>query len=169
MLVTYNGEEIGMEDGEVCFDECKDPYGCKDETSFRQASRDFERTPYQWNGNKNAGFSDGNETWLPVSKKYLETNLLNENVEGDDSHYHMYQELLKLRQHEPFKNGNLKIFAVSDDVLAFSRTLEGHEPYVIVINFGTNAERLNLVDIFSFTSENVEVILSSSGSALTKG
>ena len=50
--ITYNGEEIGMEDGEVVGDD-----------------RDISRNPMQWDASKNAGFSSG-EPWLPVNKGY---------------------------------------------------------------------------------------------------
>lgn len=51
------GEEIGMEDGFVSWEDTVDPSGCNtdDPINYWQASRDPERTPFQWNSNKNAG------------------------------------------------------------------------------------------------------------------
>lgn len=167
--ITYSGEEIGMEDGEVTYEEGDDPSGCKNETSFNELSRDFERTPYHWDSTKNSGFSESDKTLLPVSMKYLETNLADESVEGSNSHYHVYQELLRLRQREPFKSGGLKIVAVSSDVLAISRTLQGYDPHIIIFNLGSNSNVFNLSEVFSFTTERIEVILSSTDSSFSKG
>lgn len=167
--VTYYGEEIGMEDGEVSFDEGDDPNGCKNETLFDELSRDFERTPFHWDTTENAGFSDSDTTWLPVSKKYKEINLATESAEGVNSHYHVYQEVVKLRQKEPFKTGKMKLLAVSNDILALKWTLQGYDPYIVIINFGNGVEFLNVTDVFGFTTDWIETILSSTGSSFVKG
>jgi hypothetical protein len=67
VAVTYNGEEIGQEDGEVSYEEGQDP-SARDPAIFDQVSRDFERTPYQWDESVNAGFNTGAKPWLPVSE-----------------------------------------------------------------------------------------------------
>lgn len=159
-----------MENGEVTFEQGDDPNGCKNETSFNDLSRDFERTPYHWDTSKNAGFSDADKTWLPVSAKYLETNLAAENIEDAESHYHIYQDLLKLRQQEPFKSGKTKIVAVSHNVLAYSASLQDFDPYVVILNLGdSSSEFVNVTNIFKFNTERIEVILSSVNSSFSKG
>ena len=55
-VVTYYGEEIGMENTELSWDETVDPAGkIAGINKFKQFSRDPERTPMQWNSGKNAG------------------------------------------------------------------------------------------------------------------
>lgn len=84
VAVTYNGEEIGMENGEVTWEEGQDPQACNgDEEDFDKNSRDFQRTPYQWDNTTSAGFSSNSSTWLPISSKYLENNLAKQKAEGD--------------------------------------------------------------------------------------
>jgi alpha-glucosidase len=55
--VTYYGEEIGMIDNtDITYEEGVDPWGCNyppEEFSIR--TRDFERTPFQWDSTVNAG------------------------------------------------------------------------------------------------------------------
>lgn len=163
--ITYNGEEIGMEDGEVTFEEGVDVGACEDESCFIEKSRDFERTPYHWSRNKNAGFSDGDHTWLPVSKNYLEINLADENVDGIVSHYHVYQDLVRLRTMDSFAYGKLNIKAVSSNILAFTRHYVGDEVYICAFNMGDEAEEINLVEIFNF-GPSVQVLVTSVGSTL---
>lgn len=122
VAVTYNGEEIGMENGEVSWIEGKDPQGCNgNKDDWDKNSRDFERTPFHWDATQNAGFSEGDSTWLPVSKKYKTLNLENQRVDGLQSHYRIYQEIVKLRMTETFKFGGFETLALSDNVLGLTR------------------------------------------------
>lgn len=51
------GEEIGMVDGYVSWEDTVDPSGCNtdDPINYWTASRDPERTPFQWSAEQNAG------------------------------------------------------------------------------------------------------------------
>lgn len=55
--VTYYGEEIGMLDNEdITFEEGVDPQGCNfPPDQFKYRTRDFQRTPFQWDDSVNAG------------------------------------------------------------------------------------------------------------------
>lgn len=56
--VTYNGDEIGMEDTWISWENTKDPQGCNaGQDHFETASRDPERTPFQWDDTTSAGRS----------------------------------------------------------------------------------------------------------------
>ncbi|XP_025831783.1 maltase A1-like [Agrilus planipennis] len=69
---TYNGEEIGMEDGEVTWEEGQDSIACQSaRENFQSTSRDFQRTPFHWDSTVNAGFSTANKTWLPKKKSVV--------------------------------------------------------------------------------------------------
>lgn len=57
--VTYYGEEIGMEDVWISWEDTQDPQACNgaDETTYESSSRDPERTPFQWDASTSAGES----------------------------------------------------------------------------------------------------------------
>ncbi|CAH1183056.1 unnamed protein product [Ceutorhynchus assimilis] len=95
--ITYQGEEIGQENGEVNCTQGYDPQAIKNCSTYAQLSRDFERTPYQWDNTTNAGFNEGNQTWLPVSEKYLQTNLAIER-NSIKSHYNIYKTLVDVKK-----------------------------------------------------------------------
>ncbi|XP_018572789.1 maltase 2 [Anoplophora glabripennis] len=97
VMVTYNGEEIGMENGEVTCEQGHDPRAINDCSTFNETSRDFARTPFHWDNTTNAGFNDGATPWLPVSEKYLDVNLADQDVRALSSHYNVYKELLQFR------------------------------------------------------------------------
>lgn len=54
--ITYQGEELGMEDGNISWEDTEDPQACNGpEEGYEQRSRDPARTPFQWDDSKNAG------------------------------------------------------------------------------------------------------------------
>lgn len=54
--VTYYGEEIGMEDTKIRFDQTTDVLALKaGQKDFTKVTRDPERTPFQWNSSQHAG------------------------------------------------------------------------------------------------------------------
>ncbi|XP_018793242.1 PREDICTED: maltase 2-like isoform X2 [Bactrocera latifrons] len=57
VAVTYNGEEIGMQDyRDISWEDTVDPPARNvGREKYKEVSRDPERTPYQWNTQKNAG------------------------------------------------------------------------------------------------------------------
>lgn len=54
--ITYYGEEIGMTNGKIRWDQTMDPYGLfNGQKEFYLYSRDPSRTPFQWDDSQNAG------------------------------------------------------------------------------------------------------------------
>jgi alpha-glucosidase len=54
--VTYNGEEIGMENTLITWEQCRDPQGINaGPDRYLEATRDLERTPFQWDVSTSAG------------------------------------------------------------------------------------------------------------------
>lgn len=132
--VTYYGEEIGQEDGEVTYEEGKDP-AARNRSTFDKVSRDFERTPFQWDNTVNAGFNEGHDTWLPVSEKFHHTNLAAQKEAKGLSHYKIYKEVLRKRQEDPARIGDTNIWSLSGDVLVLKRSLE-NKHIVLALKLG---------------------------------
>ena len=96
--VTYYGEEIGMVDEYISYEDTQDPWGCNcGPEHYQDCSRDPSRTPMQWSNSTNAGFSSANSTWLPVNPNFHEINVENESFQ-DFGYWFNYQKLLELRQ-----------------------------------------------------------------------
>ncbi|KAF5286037.1 hypothetical protein FQR65_LT12972 [Abscondita terminalis] len=160
VMVTYNGEEIGQENGEVTYAQGQDPNACNaPPEQFDTLSRDFERTPYHWDNSTNAGFNAGAEPWLPVSKKYKETNLAAQSAEGVFSHFYLYKEIVELRRLDTFKKGNLTIKALNNNVVAYTRTLKGSPTYIVVINISGRWEEVDL-SVFPEVNKTARIVIS---------
>ncbi|CAA9222271.1 MAG: GH13_31 / GH13_40 / GH13_29 / GH13_23 / GH 13 / GH13_17 / GH13_30 / GH13_36 / GH13_16 / GH13 _35 / GH13_20 / GH13_4 / GH13_1 / GH13_2 / GH13 _21 / GH13_19 / GH13_26 [uncultured Blastococcus sp.] len=101
--------------------------------ALRVMSRDNARTPVQWDGSPNAGFTTGTP-WLPVNPDSTEWNAAAQRTDPDSVLAH-YRRLIALRHEEPVVA--LGEFAMllpeHDDVYAFTRTLE-HEVLLVVCN-----------------------------------
>ena len=62
-------------------------------------SRDNSRTPVQWDGSENAGFTAG-EPWIQVNPNYKRINA-REQAEDPDSIFSYYRALIRLRKEQP--------------------------------------------------------------------
>ncbi|KAJ8729754.1 hypothetical protein PYW08_001335 [Mythimna loreyi] len=135
--VTYQGEEIGMRDGYVSWEDTVDVEALNrgDEDTYMLYSRDPARTPFHWNDSKQAGFSVANRTWLPVAEDYKEINLAKQKVD-EKSHFKVYQALTALRKEKTLSHGEYDIRALSDSSFYLVRSLRNYDTLVLLFNVG---------------------------------
>ncbi len=146
---VYQGQELGMTSARMTnIEDYKDVetkrsyatlkklFGAKKAVKIMSyCSRDNARTPVQWNGGKNAGFSDAEETWLKVNPNYPEINA--EKEENDsDSVLNFYRRLIKLRKSDKtFIYGTYKdYYAGSKKLLVYQREYQG-KSLTVICNF----------------------------------
>lgn len=120
--VTYQGEELGMTNVWISWKDTVDPSACNTNASiYERFSRDPERTPFQWSGEIDAGFSNASKTWLPIAEDYKWVNVEEESKQSL-SHLNIYKNLLRLkRQAKALQQGETEVKALSDAVLAVKR------------------------------------------------
>lgn len=101
-------------------------------------SRDNSRTPMQWSGEENAGFSEG-RPWLEVTSNYKEINAQAQTEDGE-SVYSFYKRLVSLRKEKNvISKGSIEFLEKeNEDVLAYRRAYEDEE--LIVLNNLTGKE-----------------------------
>jgi len=96
----YYGEEIGMENMRLRKKELQDPFG-KKTWPIESFGRDPERTPMQWDGSSNAGFTDpAVKTWLPVNPNSSTKNVAAQ-TEDPGSLLSFYRLLIRTRKEHP--------------------------------------------------------------------
>ncbi|XP_037949098.1 maltase A3-like [Teleopsis dalmanni] len=169
--VTYQGDEIGMTDGDVSWEESKDPAACNTNSSiYQKYSRDPERTPFQWNTEKNAGFSTATQTWLPVADNYETVNVEVE-LAADRSHIKVYKSLVELRDSsKTLQYGDWKYKALNENIFVVKRYLSGSETIIYISNLGDSAETIDLTTNFDTTlPETMNIKISSVDSKKTEG
>ncbi|XP_023311175.1 maltase A1-like [Anoplophora glabripennis] len=165
VMVTYNGEEIGMENGEVTCEEGHDPRAIKDCSTFARNSRDFERTPFHWDGTIHAGFTTGTP-WLPVSAKAKDTNLADQNVKGVSSHYNVYKQLMEFRKNfqKSFTLDTVSTIKLTDNVVQVERYVDKDE-FILVFNVGDLEETVD----FHRIKDSYKVLVTSVNSLYKPG
>ena len=155
----YQGQEIGMTNIRLdSIDKYVDvssknnyySYHLKEDPERRLhrihlSSRDSARTPMQWDGSENAGFSKA-KPWFYVNPNYKKVNVATE--EADEySILNFYRKCLKLRKSsQTLLYGRYKEYNHKDEnIYMYERALEG-EVYLIVCSFSHFPVKLHLPD-----------------------
>ena len=124
----YQGEELGLHEADVAFEDLQDPYGIQFWPEFK--GRDGCRTPMVWTSdNLNGGFSD-TRPWLPVSSEQLR-NAVGEQEKHPDALLHHYRRAIAFRHaHPALASGTLEDLRAEGDVVSFVRRGDGETIYV---------------------------------------
>nr|MCR5669774.1 alpha-glucosidase [Butyrivibrio sp.] len=145
---VYQGQEIGMTNIRLMsIDQYVDvssitnynTYHLKEDPERRLhrihlSSRDSARTPMQWNGSENAGFSKV-KPWFYVNPNYKKTNVAKEE-ENRDSILWFYRKCLALRKSSDtlIYGDYIEYFPKDKNIYMYERTL-GKESYLIICSF----------------------------------
>ena len=110
----YQGEELALSDvRDIPLHKMQDPWGIEFAPTF--LGRDTCRTPMVWRADQpNGGFSNANETWLPVAEAHLSRAGLDE-AEKDASVYNQMAAFLKWRKSQPAMMSANQMSALSGD------------------------------------------------------
>ena len=152
---VYQGEELGMTNPDfTSIDQYRDveslnyykilqDEGATPEEAFRivrERSRDDSRTPVQWDGGANAGFTGGTP-WIGIPANHAFVNAADE-MADPDSVWSFYRRIIALRKECPvIQAGDVRFLdAASEKVIAYERTLgdaaRGPRRLVVACNFG---------------------------------
>jgi alpha-glucosidase len=150
--MMYYGEELGMTTTTPTrVEDVKDPIG---KIGWpKEKGRDGERTPMQWDGSPNAGFTTAAATpWLPVPPSSKTVNVALESRE-DDSLLSWYQKLIQLRRENPaMRNGTLTMLNVNDNnVLSWLRKGLDGQAVLVACNFTAQSQTV----AFDLSSQGV--------------
>jgi alpha-glucosidase len=130
----YYGDEIGMRDVTIPPDRVCDPF--EKNVPGLGLGRDPCRTPMQWSGAANAGFTTG-APWLPIDDDYP---LVNVEAASTDptSILTLYYRLISLRRkHAALSSGDYEPLAMTGDLIAYIRRLGPHR-FLITLNLGND-------------------------------
>jgi len=151
----YEGQEIGMTNGDFKnLDEIMDIESHNIDAMaknlgiinpfrwnlIRRTSRDNARTPMQWTGGENAGFTSG-KPWLQINANYTDIN-----VEKDTSNsggiYSFYKKMIAFRKSsDVLLCGSFREIYAKGSVYIFEREYEGKK-LAAVYNFSKNKKRI---------------------------
>jgi len=122
-VCLYQGEELGLTEAYVAFEDLHDPYGIRFWPKFK--GRDGCRTPIPWvQDNRNGGFTDG-KPWLPLAMEHLGRAVMGQAGQVGST-LNFYRAMLALRKtHPAFAKGSLSVLEARDDYIAMIREYDG--------------------------------------------
>ncbi|MDW9414081.1 alpha-glucosidase [Sinorhizobium meliloti] len=140
-ICLYQGEELGLPEAELAFEELRDPYGIRFWPAF--AGRDGCRTPMVWERElSNAGFSAGTP-WLPVRDGHRMLAVdAQEGVEGAVLE-HYRQTLGFRRAQSALVDGDMIFLGTNQDLLIFTREKDD-ERLLFVFNLTQEPQTFHL-------------------------
>ncbi|WP_420408183.1 alpha-glucosidase [Hoeflea sp.] len=139
-VCLYQGEELGLTEAELAYEDLQDPYGIQFWPDFK--GRDGCRTPMVWaEHEQSAGFTVG-QPWLPVPPEHRHLAVdAQDHVQA--SMLNHYRRMLAFRHaHRPLAKGTLEFHDSGDSVLSIIRR-DGNESIFCAFNL---SEEMQVID-----------------------
>jgi alpha-glucosidase len=136
-VCLYEGEELGLTEAELAYEDLVDPYGIEFWPEFK--GRDGCRTPMVWQADAPLGaFTTASRAWLPVPASHLPKAVDQQEKSNDSVLAHYRASLAFRRQHPALGKGTISLLDSAQGVLAFTRT-DGIETLLCVFNMTDTA------------------------------
>ncbi len=167
-VCLYQGEELGLPEADLAYEDLRDPYGIRFWPEFK--GRDGCRTPMPWDRvAPNAGFSDAGHCWLPVPQIHHEYAVSEQRGDPDSVLEHYRRFLQFRRAHPALAKGTMEFLDLGPDVLAFSRET-ATEVLLCVFNFSRDTIVVDLpggIDVSPLAGHGFGGVLKGSALSLT--
>ena len=155
----YQGDELGLPEADVAYEDLQDPYGITMWPEFK--GRDGCRTPFPWDSTAPdlgfGGAAKNAKPWLPVSESHRALAVDRQEADPGSVLNH-YRHLLKWRRSQPaLLNGDLTLLPEHEQVVAYVRA-DGGERVLCAFNLSDRAATLALP-----AGQSVAAVLSDSG------
>jgi alpha-glucosidase len=133
-VCLYQGEELGLPEAEIGFDDLQDPYGIEFWPEFK--GRDGCRTPMVWEAdNRLGGFSTAAKAWLPVPAEHLGRAVSRQADDPASMLAHFREALALRRAHPVLRTGAMTPLVAQGNVVSFTRQ-DGAETLFCAVNLG---------------------------------
>ena len=137
-VCIYQGEELGLPEAEVPFDQLQDPYGITFWPNFK--GRDGCRTPMPWTAGNGAGFSSA-APWLPIPDRHRALAVSRQDADPESVLHGFRQFMQWRRQHVALRHGDIHFHDAPEPLLLFSRAHAGQR-LLVAFNLEAGAQSL---------------------------
>ncbi len=139
-VCLYQGEELGLPEADLAFEDLQDPYGIEFWPEFK--GRDGARTPMVWDAdNRMGGFTDGAKSWLPVPATHLGLAASRQAGDAESMLAHYRAALAFRREHPVLAKGAMSPVSTTGDVVHFTRS-DADTTLFCAVNLGAGPETI---------------------------
>ena len=119
-VCLYQGEELGLNEADIAFEDLHDPYGIRFWPAFK--GRDGCRTPMVWHANRqHGGFSEA-KPWLPFAEEHA-SRAVDAQESDPDSMLNFYRRMIAYRASRPeLVKGTFDVVEADEGFLSAIRT-----------------------------------------------
>jgi len=141
-VCSYQGEELGLTEADIAFEDLQDPYGITFWPTFK--GRDGCRTPMPWQSSAvNAGFSQSETPWLPIEQLHF-TQAVNVQEHSKESVLAAYRTFIHWRKTQScLLYGDIEFIESTEDKLVFTRSYH-NKKIIIIANFSDHIIKHNI-------------------------
>ena len=119
---VYQGEELGLPEAEIAFEDLQDPWGVAFWPDFK--GRDGCRTPMPWSAHLPHGGFTVADPWLPIPEKHLSL-AVDQQEKNPGSVLEAFRRFARWRKkNESLVKGDLALVQTVDSILGFERRSE---------------------------------------------
>ena len=137
-VCIYQGEELGLPEADVPFEQLRDPYGITFWPNFK--GRDGCRTPMPWTDANGAGFSSA-QPWLPIPDRHRAL-AVSRQERDPQSVLQGFREFMQWRrEHDALRHGAIGFHDAPEPLLLFTRSA-GAQHLFVAFNLGASAQTL---------------------------
>ncbi|WP_020407289.1 alpha-glucosidase [Hahella ganghwensis] len=154
-VCIYQGEELGLEEAELAYEDLVDPYGIAFWPEYK--GRDGCRTPMPWNSDTaHAGFTDGTP-WLPLYKGHIEASV--EQQDSDpESMLNAYRNFLAWRRtQEVLLKGEIEFHKSGKNTLVFERNYDGKR-MLVALNISDKPVAVKVPPVSDAAGEDLAIV-----------
>ena len=143
-VCSYQGEELGLTEADIAYEDIQDPYGITFWPQFK--GRDGCRTPHPWlHDQVNAGFSY-DKPWLPVVSEHHQKSV-DVQEKQSDSVLNSYRHFTQWRKkHSALLYGDISFIDKAEPILSFIRQ-DNEQKLLVCFNFSANSQQLSLNEL----------------------
>ena len=149
---VYQGEELGLDQSELEFDQLVDPYGIAFWPNYK--GRDGCRTPMPWESSQDQGGFSTQQPWLPLDKAHLDAAV---DTQETDKHstLNVFRDSVRLRKRsKAIRYGDISFYDAPEDTLLFERVYN-NERIVVGVNLSAERKTLVIPSLLQFEQANL--------------
>ena len=118
-IVLYQGEELGLSESEISFEQMQDPYGRSNWPLSK--GRDGCRTPIPWRSQEHAGGFTSGTPWLPFDERHRRLAVNTQEAQMDSMLQFTRRVLTYRRERPELRRGTFELLVADETLLVFRR------------------------------------------------